>query len=164
MRYPSAWALHFTCAAAQSVPNALGPLLDSWPVAVRPLTCPDTAEDAPVSSVPDVEKCPDAIEALPSMIVFEWVSLSAQTARQANRIDPTDVGVTVNEMGRPWLVVPTKSRGDEVTAADGAPGEALTVRVTLLLDPPQPATVRIDSSNAIFASIDLGDRPLLTSA
>lgn len=40
-------------------------------------------------SVPDAEKLPDVIEALPRMIVFECVSLSEQTARQANWIDST---------------------------------------------------------------------------
>ena len=146
--YPSLCALHFTCAAAQLVPNALGPLRDSWPVAVRPLTCPDTAEDAPVLSLPDAEKFPDVIEALPRMIVFECVWLSEQTARQANSIDSTDVGVTMKEIGKPWLVVPTKSRGIEVTCAEGAAGDESTVRVTVLVDPPQPATVRIESSKA----------------
>jgi hypothetical protein len=168
------------------VPNALGPLLDSWPVAVRPRICPDTAEDAPVLSVPDVEKYPDVIEALPRMIVFECVWSSEQIARQTKRIDPTDVGVTVKEIGKPWLVVPTKSRCDEVTAADGAAGEESTVRVTLLVDRPHPASARIESSDAaaipalglrralsdlgahpgllIFSSIDLSDRPLRFAA
>jgi hypothetical protein len=149
------------------VPNALGPLLDSWPVAVRPLTCPDIAEDAPVLSLPDAEKFPDVIDALPRMIVFECVWLSEQTARQANWIDSTDVGVTVKEIGKPWLVVPTKSRGKEVTSAEGAAGDESTVRVTILVDPPQPATVRIESSNAAAVPApglrgvlsDLGARP-----
>jgi hypothetical protein len=130
------------------VPNALGPLLDSCPVAVRPLTCPDTAEAAPVLSVPDVEKFPDVMDALPRTIVFECVWPSEQTARQANWIDSTDVGVTVKEIGRPWLVVPTKSRGKDVTRAEEAAGDEPTVFVTVLVDPPQPATVRIRSSNA----------------
>ena len=130
------------------MPNALGPLLDNWPVAVRPLTCPDTAEDAPVLSLPDAEKVPDMIEALPRMIVFECVWLSEHMARQANWIDSTDVGVTVKEIGRPWLVVPTKSRGKGVTCAEGVTGDESRVRVTVVVDPPQPATVRIESSNA----------------
>jgi hypothetical protein len=149
------------------VPNALGPLLESWPVAVRPLTCPDTAEDAPVLSLPDAEKFPDVIDALSRMIVFECVWLSEQTARQANRIDSTDLGVTVKEIGKPWLVVPTKLRGTEVTSAEGAGGDESRVRVTVLVDPPQPATVRIDSSNAATIAApglrgvlsDLGARP-----
>ncbi len=126
-------------------------------------------------------KSPDVIGALPRMIVFECVWLSEQAARQANWIDSTDVGVTVKEIGKPWLVVPAKSRGKEVTFAEGAAGDESTVRVTVSVDPPQPATVRIESSTAaaipapslrgvlylgarprssILSSIDLGYRPL----
>ena len=135
---------------------------------MRPLTCPDTAEDAPVLSSPDVLKLPDLIDALPRKIVFECVWLSEQTARQANWIDSTDVGVTMKEIGKPWLVVPTKSRGNEVTCADdAAAGDESTVRVTVFVDPPQPAVVRIVSSNAATIRApdlrrvlsDLGARP-----
>ena len=133
------------CMAAQSVPNALGPLLESWPVAERPPTCPDTAEDAPVSSLPDAEKPPAASAALPRRIVFECDWLSEQTARQAKRIDSTDVDVTVKEIGNPWLVVPTKSRDEDVTPTEGAVADRGAVRVETLLDPPQPATTRITS-------------------
>jgi hypothetical protein len=168
------------------VPNALGPLLDSSPVAVRALTCPDTPEDAPVLSLPDAEKFPDLIDALPRMMVFECVWLSEQTARQANWIDSTDVCVTVKEIGKPWLVVPTKARVNEVTSAEGAAGDESAVRVTSLVDPPQPASTRIESSNAaavpapslrggrsdlgarprssIVSSIEVGYRPLETAA
>ena len=99
-------------------------------------------------SLPDAEKLPDVIDAPPSMIVFECVWLSEQTARQANWIDSTDVGVTVKEIGKPWLVVPTKSRGKDVTCAEGVADRESTVRVTVVVDPPQPATERIESSNA----------------
>ena len=118
-------------------------------------------------SVPDVEKFPDVMDALPRTIVFECVWPSEQTARQANWIDSTDVGVTVKEIGKPWLVVPTKSRGKDVTCAEGVAGDESTVRVTVVVDPPQPATVRIESSNAATIPApdsrrvlsDLGARP-----
>jgi hypothetical protein len=54
----------------QFVPNALGPLLDSKPDAVWPVTFPDREENAPVLSVPDTEKAPDLIDVLPRKIVF----------------------------------------------------------------------------------------------
>ena len=60
-------------------------------------------------SVPDAEKFPEVMGAFPRTIVFEWVWPS-ETARQANSIDSTDVGVAVKEVGKPWLVVPTNSR------------------------------------------------------
>ncbi len=99
-------------------------------------------------SWPDAENFPDVIGALPRMIVFECVWPSEQTARQANWIDSTDVEVTVKEIGKPWLVVPTKSRGEDVTCAEGDAGEEPTVCVTVVVNPPQPASARIGSSNA----------------
>ena len=62
---------------------------------------------------------------------------------------------------------PTKSRGKDLTRAEGVTGDESTVRVTVVLDPPQPATVRIESSNTATtpapdlrrALSDLGTRP-----
>lgn len=94
--------------AVQSVPKALGPLRDSTPDAVSPWIFPEIDDDAPVLSVPPVAKLPPATVALPSAIVFVWVCPSAHTACQLNMIASTELDVAVNEIGRPWLVVPAK--------------------------------------------------------
>jgi hypothetical protein len=60
-----------------------------------------------VFRVADAEKAPDFNDVVPSAIVFAWLLPSAHVARQANRIESTDVAVTVKEIGRPWFVVPT---------------------------------------------------------
>ncbi len=96
----------------QSVPKALGPLLDNTPEAVSPWIFPDTDDDAPVFSVPPVAKVPPASPALASTIVFVWLCPLAHTACQANMIESTELEVTVNEIGRPWLVVPAKLPAD----------------------------------------------------
>jgi hypothetical protein len=92
----------------QSVPKALGPLLDSTPEAVLPRTFPEMDDDAPVFSAPPVAKLPPASGALPSMIVFVWLCPSAHRACHVNMIESTELDVTTNEIGRPWLVVPAK--------------------------------------------------------
>ncbi len=98
--------------AVQSVPKALGPVLDSTPEAVSPWIFPDMDDDAPVLSVPPVAKLPPASGALPSTIVFVWPCPSAHLACQRNMIESTELGVAVNEIGRPWLVVPAKLPAD----------------------------------------------------
>lgn len=87
--------------AVQSVPKALGPLLDSTPEAVSPLIFPDMDEDAPVLSVPPVAKVPPASGALPSMIVFVCLCPSVHLACQLNMIESTELDVAVNEIGWP---------------------------------------------------------------
>lgn len=94
--------------AVQSVPNELGPLLESTPEAVSPWIFPEMDDDAPVSRVPPVAKAPVFSGALPSPIVFVWLCPLVHVARQANTIESTELDVAVNEIGRPWLVVPTK--------------------------------------------------------
>lgn len=104
----------------QSVPKALGPLLESTPEAVSPWIFPDMDDDAPVLSVPPLAKLPPARDALPSTIVFVWLCPSLHLACQVNMIDPTELDVTVKEIGRPWLVVPAK------LPADGAEDDPCT--------------------------------------
>jgi len=90
----------------QSVPKELGPLLDTTPEAVPPWICPDMDDDAPVLRVPPVEKLPCPRGALPRSIVFVWLCPSVHLACQVNVIESTELDVAVNEIGRPWLVVP----------------------------------------------------------
>jgi hypothetical protein len=93
--------------SAQSVPNALGPVLDRLPEAVPPATFPATEDDAPVFSVAEAEKPPEITGAVPRAIMLVWLWPSAQIACQPNWMEWTAVGVTLKEIGRPWLVLPT---------------------------------------------------------
>ena len=96
----------------QSVPKALGTLLDNTPEALSPWIFPDAEDDAPVFSVSAVAKVPPTSRTLPSTIVFVWLCPSAHTACQVNMIESTELDVTVNEIGRPWPVVPAKLPAD----------------------------------------------------
>jgi hypothetical protein len=115
----------------QSVPKTVGPLLDKTPDAEPPATVPDTEAVEPVLRVPDAENLSELIEALPRTIVLVWLCPSAQVACHTKVIASTDVGVTVNEIGSPWLVVPTKLPAPLDECLDAAyPAIAMTIKPT----------------------------------